>query len=1483
MQEYTKGLIVEELKQKLGTDLGIEKLYFLPFNTIELKNVYLYDQSAEKVLVANHVSAGVDIFSLISGKIVITSAWLTDFEAHLSKQTSDSPLNIQYIIDAFKSKNDKPKSKLDIKLNSINISNGKLSWDIKDKPEIVNSFDANHIEISELNAKLAVKSILEDSLNIQVKRFGFKEKSGLELTNMVFRLVTQGKKASVRGFKLYMPSSYLELNKCELDLTSPNDSLKLLDYASLDLKMAPSRISPKDIRALTPSLQYFNDVINIETKISGSIDNLNIENLTLSYGKSTHLISSIEVKDMRDKEKMYLLGSINELTISSQEIESLVNNFSKNEIKLPSQLSSLGTVSFEGDISGYLNQLTAFGSFDTNLGIIKTDVLFGLNPRKGLNYYAQGKVYTSDLKIGKLLSNNQMDKISLNLSVNLEKPTYGKIKGSADVSIHDFDFKGYRYQEITLAAKYDGMHIDGEAKLNDPNANVAIKGLFDLSDKNNPELNFEARVKDVQLDKLHIAEKMQHSYLSFNADADFIGNNLDNAIGFIKVDSLDFMRADKALFMDSLRINITGTQEDKRLKISSNILNGEVNGMFSFSSLLNSFQQTLHPYLPSIIKASNKTINNDTENSLAFDFKINNTESLSDIFNLPVTVYSQAKVMGQYNSVNDKFNLEIFAPSVKTAGMKIESGYVSVKNPNNTIDAKIDMLVQGKKNTVNNISIDSKLNEDRINTNISLLNTGQQKAKGSFSINTHFSKAENDPLRIDVDLLPGELLLNNSTWKIEESHISTQNGTVDVKNFTISNTIGNQEVKINGKYSKNPHDILKAELKNINLEYIFQTLAIDALQFGGAATGSLFVSTVEGKPYANTRLGISDFKFNNAELGQLNLFSELDEETNMVVLDGLIKSKENKDTKVNGTLDPINQKLSIYFDADSINLGFLNKYAQTLFDDIRGHGTGNVHLYGDFSNVTVEGKAFINEASMGIKFLNTRYSFSDSIFMKKDLIYFNDLTLTDEFNNKARVNGKVAHDRFNNFMYQVDLSADKFLVYNATQQHNPLFYGRVFGSGKGTISGDESAVDIDISMRTEGNTAVKLNFMDEVVNEYSFITYKSPKETIDTLKTLENTMPAPIKTESGMAINMNFYIDATPDAIVELVMDPVGGDVLRGSGSGAMQFQWGTKTSPRLFGTYHISRGSYNFTFQRIMERRFNIQEGSTVQFRGDPFEAILDVNAIYKVNASLNDLDKELVRSTGQTTIPVNCVLNLTSALRRPTVKLDITFPSTDPEVERQIKSIINTEDMINRQIAFLLIFSKFKAPHDANVDNPTSDFAALASATLSNQLTKIVSNIDDRWQLGTNIRYDDRELTYTEAELLLSSQLLNDRLIINGNFGYRNDLAVNKEAMITDVDIEYLLNNAGTWRIKAYNHYNEKYYYTNSASRTDKATQTQGFGIIYKKDFDSLMDIFRKPRLRSKRVPTPVLPSISDTIKPVSDSIKPDNGLSHFIKLKK
>lgn len=1472
VQNYIKKELVQELKNKLDTDLDIESISIQPFNIIQVNGIYINDKSGDTILNAKKVYADFDLLPLLNNELVISAARLSDFQVNLSKDSAKAPLNIQFIIDAFKPKSTTNKTKLDVKINTLNLLNGAFNFDIKGRAHKEDGkFDPNHISLTNINSKLALKSLDINSFNIQIKKLTLKEKSGFVLNNLITRVITKDKNLSVKDFELVLPKSHIIFEHCNIDLKDMSAFNELTQKAIFNLKIISSEVSFKDIAAFVPAFKNFQDQIIFKSEIAGPIDNLDVKYVILDYGKKMHLEANGLVKDVTDAKKLFLKGNLKQLNVNQEGIIGLLNNFSDSKKDSPKQLVNLGNIDFNGNIEGHLKSLKSIGHLKTELGAVNINLNMGFNVNETLQSFFKGKVSTSNFELGKLLSSKQLGNTSFDVNIDLKKPFKSKMGGLVHGDIHDFELNAYKYHDIKVDGKYDGLRLEGMLDVDDENGRLNLKGLFDLS-KPMPELNFYARLKNIRLDNLNLSKKYKEAYLSLNIDANFKGKNIDDIEGFINIDSTSFLQSGKRFFMDSLRIYASNTNDGRLLDIRSNIINGTVKGLYSFTTIAQSVKKTLHPYLPALIDFVPDKRNKIKENNLTFDFTINNTENLSDVLKLPITIYSQSKIIGFYDNQAERYKLEGYFPSLNAGGSKLQSGYFLFDNTDNKINANITGTFVTKNNTQNNLAVNLTANNNIIESSTSFLNKDQTKLKGTLNNTITFSKQAKNILQTDVAINAGELVLNNSLWNIGQTNIKILPKVINIDNFIISNTNKDQKLTIDGTYStkEDNKEKLLLTLKNIDLDYIFTTLNISALEFKGLASGDVAVSSVENNPYANVNLDVSDFGFNNTLLGKLHLKSELNPATKVVQLKGNITNANNKITDIDGEINPITQELSLYFNSEEVDIAFLNKYASSLFNDIKGTGTGNVHLFGNFSNVTVEGKAFISNGELGINFLNTRYHFSDTVYLKKDLIYFNDLKLYDQSNNVALLSGKVAHDYFSNFMYYVQLNGKDFMLYNATEKLNPIFYGSVYGTGYGTIKGDEESVDIDIRMKTQKGTYVHMNFMDDSATEYSFITYKQ-RESADSTKH-ELSQAEKIKAQTGMDVNMNLYIDATPDATVELLMDPVGGDKLKGTGSGAMQFIWGTNKDPLLYGTYQIHSGSYNFTFQKIMERKFTIQEGSYVQFRGDPFQALLDVTAKYRVVANLFDLDKNLVATSGQTSIPVNCILNLSGVLRHPQVKLDIELPSTDPEIARQIKNLISTEDMINRQVAYLLILSKFYTPNYAETDQRTNDFASLASATLSSQLGNILNKIDDRWQVGTNIRTSDSNFSSTEVELLLSSKLLNDRVLFNGNFGYR-DNPLTQETFIGDVDIEILLNRMGTWRLKAYNHYNEKFYYINNNS-----VQTQGVGILYKKDFNNFKELFRKQKEKEIII-------VKDTIK--QDTVKDNKTdsikqFSSFVKMK-
>ncbi|MDR0685920.1 MAG: translocation/assembly module TamB, partial [Dysgonamonadaceae bacterium] len=586
--------------------------------------------------------------------------------------------------------------------------------------------------------------------------------------------------------------------------------------------------------------------------------------------------------------------------------------------------------------------------------------------------------------------------------------------------------------------------------------------------------------------------------------------------------------------------------------------------------------------------------------------------------------------------------------------------------------------------------------------------------------------------------------------------------------------------------------------------------------------------------------------------GNLNLTGNWDEETQGVIMQGTAKAPNSR-VDIDGVIYPLKETLSINFDADHADAGFLRKYLDKTLKNIEGDFSGNLRLFGSLNDPTVEGNVLAHQCRFGIDFLNTSYTFADSIILRSDEIRIDKIKIFDQKGNAATATGYVRHNLFSDFKFHADISFDNFMIYNADNKKNPAMYGTVFGTGNTRLDGTEDLINIDLSFQNTANSHITLNFMEEQdVIDYDFIrfvqTEKNPTET----KIIPPQNLDTITNDQDTEIRLNLMLDVNQQASINLIMDPELGDKISGYGNGNLQIQYGDKIPLRVLGTYTIARGKYNFSLQQAIHRNFDITDGSTVYFNGDPNTTILNLTANHTVQANLGDLDRQLLEQQQSTkgNIPVNCILKLDGELYHPDVSFDIALPNSSEELNRQVKSYIRTDDILTQQFVYLLVLSRFyTSPEYMYEGSQTNNNMSYLTSMLSSQISQILGTLSNKFQLGTKYHqsYYGTEQTGTEMELLLSSQLLDDRLLINGNFGYIDrpylrDQNSTNVPLIGEFDLEYLLNKNGNIRLKFFSHYN--YRYLNPHPEI-----TNGLGIQFRKDFNHLNEIFERKRKPKKQ----------------------------------
>ena len=308
-------------------------------------------------------------------------------------------------------------------------------------------------------------------------------------------------------------------------------------------------------------------------------------------------------------------------------------------------------------------------------------------------------------------------------------------------------------------------------------------------------------------------------------------------------------------------------------------------------------------------------------------------------------------------------------------------------------------------------------------------------------------------------------------------------------------------------------------------------------------------------------------------------------------------------------------------------------------------------------------------------------------------------------------------------------------------------------------------------------------------------------------------------------------IEVNPQLQFQLVLGERNGDMIQAQGNGALKLYYDTETGDvKLLGTYDIDRGTMSYTVANAIHKEFTVGEGSSIIFSGNPNNPQLNVTAKFRVTANLKDLFGEEVNqlATSRTNIPVLTCMHMTGYLSNPTLSFSLEFPTSDQAIQQQVRQVINTDEMLMRQVIYLLVFGRFYTPeYIANAEQTTLNSTySLLSSTVTSQINAWLSKLTNMLTLGVAIRTEgEGQEASQEYEAQFQLQPV-DRLVINGNFGYRyND--VSNQPFFGDLDVELLLTEDGQWRLKGYTHTVDKY-------SLRQASTIQGVGFMWKKDFN-------------------------------------------------
>ncbi len=1413
------------LSKRLNANVMVDKLDIDFMNRLTLEGLVVFDQRKDTLLYVKRMNLTIRRLGFSNNTFRLGDLDLEEARLQLHQIDENGRTNLDFITEYFTKTDslsaDSTQMNILLSANSVSLENCYFSYTSLYGKNVDTGLDLNELRVSQVNGTIEDFIFIDDSLNCDIETFSFREKSGLALSNLSGLLIIDEDGIKTKGLELITPNSEI-MGDLALKQKSWSDYQDFLHSIKWSTEFASSTINLKDIGYFVPQLYNLDLPFFVEGKITGAIDNLKGRDVRLTAGERSIFRGDFDISGLPDAENAFIDLRIKQLSSDYYDLARLGEDFSRDEsfsTQLPIELERIGSIFFQGSFTGFPQDFVAYGDLTTEAGSVNLDLNVESDSlRERLSYV--GGISTKNLNLGRLLNIKEFGTVAVNADVT----AYSKEKlESASVvgQIESLEYSGYNYKKIRIDGKVASKKFEGSLTSRDPNVNFDFQGIVDFS-SNVPVLDFYADVGNIDLTTLTLVNTKEHLFFSSRLSLNAAGKSANDINGSLIAYDSFICYGDSVLFLDELKLTAVGDVSNRKVSFTSDVVDINVTGAFDVEGLPQSFQNLIAEVLPAVAKRS------PVKNEQVFDFSLNYKQKniISGLLMPELDIASQTTAYGSYNSRDRSF------------GLFLRSGYLGYQEysgKNITADmGKVSEMLKGK---IYASSVDiQNLHLENLDIDLEAYNDIGQVGIGWYNSNESIQGDLGGEIRFgenrhtEIDLKPGYLGRENSLWKIDKTARITIDSThIQVDSLLFSNN--NQKLRVAGVVSKNKSDELRVSLQNFNFSS-FDSLGIEMTE---SLRGVL---NLDGslRDFYNERIiraeaRIDDLGYGDYELGNVTASSRYFAEANKLNLVGdLIRKGEKiidfKGDYLIGKEDPLDGTLFL----NDFNLNILNAFKIPQVNEYSGYANGEIAIKGDISAPFLDGYIDFDDARFKVEYLNTYYQFSDRLRVEDGWFGIDYKPIYDEQGHKGFVVASAFHEDYKNWSYDISVEANSFFLLNTTREMNSTYYGTAYGTGTMQIGGYDGFLEINIEAATEKGTSLKLPLDGtEDVTMENFVHFVNKKNQEQQEREVDL---------SGVRLLLN--IDATPDAEVQLIFDEKAGDIIRGRGSGKLTLEISPTGEFLMFGRYEIQEGSYLFTLQNLINKQFNVRQGGVIGWYGDPYQADMDISATYNLRTPLYPVmieNQERYRGRED----VNVVLNLSGKLLNPEISFEIELPNATETERSQLASISSTTQQLNQQVFSLLILNRFLPVYQTSDQALTgvSGFgAATTSDFVSSQISNWLSEISNEFDIGVNYRPGD-QISNQEIAVALSTQLFNERLTVRGNFGVtsasESQYTQSQTNILGDFLVEYSLTEDGKIRLKVFNETNPYEVFSTSSS-----IYTQGVGLVYQEDFDTLDEFF-------------------------------------------
>jgi hypothetical protein len=1372
-----------------------------------------------------------------------------------------------------------------VQFRNIKINNGRFRQDNGDYTPTVSYFDGAHIDFRNINASIQNFRFRNDTLSGSVD-LSTNERSGFVVKKLNTNLTIHPQAFVFDNLSLETNRSKLS-NYFSLRFPSTKSFSDFVHAVTMDAHFENAFISSDDLAFFIPDAGTWKKEIKINGRVEGAVDALASENLEVWLGNNTYVNGNVSVVGLPDINQTLLNIEAKDLRTTYADAISFFPALKR--VSTPN-VRALSYLRFQGTFTGFVNDFVSYGTIQTALGSITTDLNMKL-PKSGEPVYS-GTLRTNGFELGRFINNKKLGIVSFNGSVKGRSFDWNRIDLNIDGTVNRIRWDDYTYRNIKGKGTIRKQQFNGDFSMKDPNADLDLSGLVDFS-RDVPVFDATASIRKANLKALQLTP--EDIRLKGDFTLNMQGNSLSNLIGTARISNAELLANGQQLSFDFLNVASYYINNERNLSVSSNEFDGKITGNFDLATLPSAFRLFLTRYYPAYIKPPTYY----KEQDFSFDITTGIVDDYVRLLDKNLSGLNNSHLVGSLNTRTNSMTIDADVPAFGYGQYAFTD--VKLKGAGN-----LDSLVLDGSVTDANLGSGIILPETnfhiRAQNDVSdiVLNTTSNQAINRASLAAQLKTFSDG---ISVLFSPSSFVLNGKTWTIE------QGGELNLRTSAVANgqlvlKEGPQEIKIETVASDvgDWNDLL-VTLKDINLGDI-SPLLLKANRLEGGLSGRALIENPTGKMFIDADLRANAIELDNDSLGDIVIKGKYDNVNGMFSAQGNNLDPEHRidfDVAMNFKDTAARFQDKIALRPTNFQLKYLERFLGTIVTDIQGYTTGNVNIMPEGGNLDIEGKLQLRSAAVKVVFTQVGYTIEDTdIELKKDFLNLDGITIKDRDGNSARISGGIKHQGFRNMDFDVAIQtiSPQMELLNTTYKDNQQFYGHAYGSGSFVLLGPQYDMNMFIRMKASETDTSTITLPPAPTRASGLTSFMVEKKYGREMSETE---------KRGGETNITYEVNltATPKVLVELIMDETTGDVIRGRGNGNLIITSGTIAPLRLSGRFNIEEGDYNFTFQSVFKRPFVVRSGintnNYVEWNGDPYDANINLEASYTAeNVSFAPLASSLVVSTSEASIDalrrlrsdVSVIAKITGKLFTPKLDFRLEFPgnspiTSQPAISFALEQLQRNATEMTKQVAFLVVSNSF-APYEAG-QSIQYQIQELAYNTISGvlyneinkQLNQIFSRVlrNNRFTLNFSGSLYNRNLLdasskgiqlFNQASSTLSvgAPLFNGRAIltVGGSFDIPLESNIQQTFQILpDVQLEVLLNTTGSLRATFF--YRQNIDYLNGFnSGGSNQPQRYGTSLSYNKEFDSFSEFIfgkkkKRPELGSQPVNAP-RPSQAPTI---------------------